>query len=125
MPLVMFVDDSETALASTRIVTNSMPIEVKQYLSATEALADIKSGVKPDLIITDLNMPVMNGFEFLQELRVLDVTKRTPTLMLTTETKPEMKQKGKALGLTGWIVKPFKPAQLKQAISRVLRLPAA
>ncbi|MBL1244238.1 MAG: response regulator [Sulfurimonas sp.] len=124
MPLVIFVDDSETALASTRMVTNSMPLEVKQYTEAQVALAEIKAGMTPDLIITDLNMPVMNGFEFLKELRAVAATSRTPTLMLTTETKPELKQQGKALGLTGWIVKPFNPAQLKQAITRVLRLPA-
>ena len=124
MPLVIFVDDSETALASTRMVTNSMPIEVKQYTEAQVALAEIKAGMTPDLIITDLNMPVMNGLEFLKELRAVTATSRTPTLMLTTETKAELKQQGKALGLTGWIVKPFNPAQLKQAITRVLRLPA-
>ena len=124
MPLVIFVDDSETALASTRMVTNSMPIEVKQYTEAQVALAEIKAGLAPDLIITDLNMPVMNGLQFLQELRNHAPTSRTPTLMLTTETKAELKQQGKALGLTGWIVKPFNPAQLKQAITRVLRLPA-
>jgi len=124
MPLVIFVDDSETALASTRMSTNSMPIEVKQYTEAQVALAEIKAGMTPDLIITDLNMPVMNGLEFLKELRAFAATARTPTLMLTTETKPELKQQGKALGLTGWIVKPFNPAQLKQAITRVLRLPA-
>jgi len=124
MPLVIFVDDSETALASTKMVTNSMPIEVKQYTQARVALAEIKAGIKPDLIITDLNMPVMNGFEFLQALREVSSTKRTPCLMLTTETKAELKQQGKALGLTGWIVKPFNSAQLKQAITRVLRLPA-
>ncbi len=125
MPLVIFVDDSETALASTRMVTDTMPIDVKQYLQAQDALAEIESGViAPDLIITDLNMPVMNGLEFLQGLRQVDATKRTPVLMLTTETKAELKQQGKALGLTGWIVKPFNPAQLKQAITRVLRLPA-
>ncbi len=124
MPLVIFVDDSETALASTRMVTNAMPIEVKQYTEAQNALADLKAGVVPDLIITDLNMPVMNGFEFLAELRKLPATARTPVLMLTTETKDELKQQGKALGLTGWIVKPFNPTQLKSAITRVLRLPA-
>ena len=124
MPLVIFVDDSETALASTRMVTNSMPIEVKQYTEATIALNEIKAGMTPDLIITDLNMPVMNGLEFLKALRDVPSTSRTPTLMLTTETKAELKQQGKALGLTGWIVKPFNPAQLKQAITRVLRLPA-
>ena len=122
MPLVIFVDDSETALASTRMVTASMPIEVKQYTEAQTALAEIKAGMTPDLIITDLNMPVMNGFEFLAEIRKNPSTLRTPTLMLTTETKAEMKAQGKALGLTGWIVKPFNPAQLKQAITRVLRL---
>jgi two-component system chemotaxis response regulator CheY len=122
MPLVIFVDDSETALASTRMVTDTMPITVKQYLSATDALRDIKEGMTPDLIITDMNMPVMNGFEFLQALRTLPSTIRTPVLMLTTETRDELKQQGKAFGLTGWIVKPFNPAQLKQAIARVLRL---
>ena len=123
MPLVIFVDDSETALASTRMVTDTMPITVKEYLSATTALAEIKGGMVPDLIITDMNMPVMNGFEFLQGLRANAATARTPVLMLTTETRDELKQQGKALGLTGWIVKPFNPAQLKQAIARVLRLP--
>lgn len=123
MPLVMFVDDSETALASTKIATQGLQIEICQYLSAVDALNAIKSkSLIPDLIITDLNMPVMNGLEFLAELRTLEVTKKTPVLMLTTETKDELKQQGKALGLTGWIVKPFNPVQLKAAITRVLRI---
>jgi len=124
MPLVIFVDDSETALASTRMVTNSMPITVRQYTNAKKALEEIQEGMIPDLIITDLNMPEMNGLEFLQAFRAYPSTSRTPCLMLTTETKTELKEQGKALGLTGWIVKPFSPTQLKQAITRVLRLPA-
>ncbi len=123
-PIVMFIDDSETALASTRMTVSSMPIEVKQYLEGHLCLADIKAGIVPDLVITDLNMPVMNGLELLKALRELPETKRTPVLMLTTETKDELKVQGKALGLTGWIVKPFNPTQLKSAITRVLRLPA-
>lgn len=123
-PIVMFIDDSETALASTRMTVASMPIDVKQYLEAQLCLNDINSGIVPDLIITDLNMPVMNGLELLKALRGLPSTKRTPVLMLTTETKDELKVQGKALGLTGWIVKPFNPTQLKSAITRVLRLPA-
>ncbi|NWF65935.1 MAG: response regulator [Campylobacterales bacterium] len=123
MPLVVFVDDSETALASTKIATKDLPIEIAQYLSAIDALKDIKSkAIVPELIITDLNMPVMNGLEFLKELRQIDDTKKTPVLMLTTETKQELKEQGKALGLTGWIVKPFNPAQLQAAIKRVLRV---
>ena len=123
MPTVIFIDDSETALTSTKIATASMPIDVKQYLSAVDALEAIKSKeVVPDLIITDLNMPVMNGLEFLEAFRDLPDGKKTPVLMLTTETKPELKQQGKALGLTGWIVKPFNPTQLQAAINRVLRL---
>lgn len=124
MPLVVFIDDSETALASTKIATSDMPINIKQYLSAKDALNDfLNKTIVPDLIITDLNMPEMNGLEFLAELRKTDEGKKIPVLMLTTETKEELKAKGKALGLTGWIVKPFNPAQLKSAIARVLRLP--
>lgn len=122
-PLVMFIDDSETALASTRMVTDSMPIQVKQYLKAPDALSDINNGMIPHLIVTDMNMPAMNGMEFLSELRKIQSTSRTPVLMLTTETKDELKAQGKALGLTGWVVKPFKPSQLQGAISKILRLP--
>ena len=123
MPTVIFIDDSETALTSTKIATANMPIDIKQYLSAVDALEAIKSKeVVADLIITDLNMPVMNGLEFLKEFRDLPDGKKTPVLMLTTETKPELKQQSKALGLTGWIVKPFNPTQLQAAINRVLRL---
>ena len=123
MPLVIFVDDCRTILALTRISTSSMPIEIKQYAHAEVALAEIKAGMTPDLIITDLNMPVMNGFEFLQGLRALESTKKTPCLMLTSETETEVKQQGKELGLLGWIVKPFNPAQLNKTIASVLGLP--
>jgi two-component system chemotaxis response regulator CheY len=122
MPLAIFVDDSQTVLSAVKLAISDMPIETKFYTDATQALADFRSGLKPDLIVTDLNMPIMNGFEFLSEIRNLESTATVPVLILTTESSPQMKEKGKALHATGWIVKPFNTAQFKQAISRVLRL---
>jgi two-component system chemotaxis response regulator CheY len=122
-PLIVFVDDSETALASTKAVTQDMEVDIKQYISAVDALKDLQSGeFTPSLIVTDLNMPIMDGFEFLEEVRKISSLSRVPTLMLTTESDSSKKQRGRALGLTGWIVKPFNSKQFKDAISRVLRL---
>ena len=73
-----------------------------------------------DLIISDINMPKMNGFELLEALRSSERYKFTPILMMTTEASQEMKDKGKALGATGWIIKPFDPDKLLKVIERVL-----
>lgn len=122
MHTVFFIDDSETALAATKMSTSTLDVQHTAFLEAKLALDAINAGTIPDLVITDLNMPQMNGFEFLEAFRNISSCKRIPVLMLTTETSPDMKQKGKALGLTGWIEKPFNPAKLKSAIERVLKL---
>ena len=122
MKTVIFVDDSATALSSTKIATSTMDIDSKQYISAQDALVEIKAGLIPDLVVTDLYMPEMDGFDFLEELRKIDALKRTPVLMLTTEASADMKERGKKLGLTGWIIKPFTASQLKAAIAKVLRI---
>ena len=75
---------------------------------------------KFDLVLTDVNMPNMNGIELVQQLRQLDDFKFTPMLMLTTESAGDMKMQGKQAGATGWIVKPFNPEQLLSTIKRVL-----
>ena len=122
MPKVFFIDDSETALAATKMSTSTLNVEHLPFLAAQLALDQINTGVIPDLVITDLNMPEMNGFEFLEAFRNIEGCKKVPVLMLTTESNPEMKQQGKALGLTGWIEKPFNPSKLQSAIERVLKL---
>jgi two-component system chemotaxis response regulator CheY len=95
------------------------------YSDVTEAVDGVDALEKAnasqfDLVITDINMPNMDGFELIQELRKLDNYKNSPLLVLTTERSDEMKGKGKSAGATGWIVKPFLPDQLIQAVSMVL-----
>ena len=73
-----------------------------------------------DMLLTDLNMPNKNGLELIETVRSMPKFKFMPIIMLTTESQTEMKQKGKAAGATGWIVKPFKPKQLLAVIKKVL-----
>ena len=95
------------------------------YNDVTEAVDGIdgleKASVSTfDLVITDVNMPNMDGLTFVNELRKLSQYSKTPILVLTTERSDEMKSKGKAAGATGWIVKPFVPDQLLKAVNIVL-----
>jgi two-component system chemotaxis response regulator CheY len=76
-------------------------------------------GQRVDLIITDVNMPVMDGLTFVKQVRALPTYKFTPILMLTTESQASMRQQGKAAGATGWLVKPFDPNQILQVIAKV------
>ena len=81
---------------------------------------DTLKGKAFNLVITDVNMPNMDGISLIKELRALPNYKFTPLLMLTTESSPEKKQQGKAAGATGWIVKPFNPEQLLGTVKKVL-----
>jgi two-component system chemotaxis response regulator CheY len=93
--------------------------EVIQAADGVEAL-DLAKGRGVDLVLTDVNMPRMDGITLVKELRGLDSYKFTPMLVLTTESGPETKMRGKQAGATGWIVKPFNPDQLLATIARVL-----
>src|SRR5579875_307823 len=88
--------------------------QVLEGANGQEALEKLSAapGGKVDLIITDLNMPVMNGLDFIKQARTRPALRFTPILMLTTEGGDSRKAEGKAAGATGWIVKPFHPDQL-------------
>jgi two-component system chemotaxis response regulator CheY len=81
---------------------------------------EVAQGKKLSLIITDVNMPRMDGITLVQRLRALPEFKFTPILVLTTESDAAMKQKGKEAGATGWIVKPFSPEKLLDVVNKVL-----
>jgi two-component system chemotaxis response regulator CheY len=93
--------------------------EVTEAVDGKDGLEKAKSG-NFDLIITDVNMPNMDGIALIAELRKLPQYATKPILVLTTERSDEMKVKGKAAGATGWIVKPFVPDQLLKAVNIVL-----
>jgi two-component system chemotaxis response regulator CheY len=115
----LIVDDSNSIRQMLGFTLREAGFQVIEGVNGGDALAKLE-GKRVDLIITDLNMPVMDGLTFIRAARVRAETKFTPILMLTTESHPEKRQAAKAAGATGWIVKPFQPAQLLQVIGRVL-----
>jgi len=93
--------------------------EVLEAGDGVEAL-EVAKGKKLSLVVTDVNMPRMDGITLVQRLRALPEFKFTPILVLTTESDASMKQKGKEAGATGWIVKPFSPEKLLEVVNKVL-----
>ena len=85
-----------------------------------QALDKLKAGLKPDLIITDINMPRMNGLEFIKSARSLPGLRFVPILTLTTESQQGMRDEAKRLGATGWLVKPVAIADLIRTIKQVV-----
>jgi two-component system chemotaxis response regulator CheY len=115
----LVVDDSPTMrqmVAFTLINAGFTVIEAEHGKDAVSKIA----GKKMDLVVTDLNMPEMDGIALIKELRKSADFKYTPILMLTTESGTEKKMAGKEAGATGWIVKPFNPDVLLNTIAKVL-----
>ena len=120
MKTVLLVDDSSTMLASLKMILARTELCVEQASNGAEALQKIADGIKPDLILTDLNMPKMNGIELIRAVRALPGMRFIPILMLTTESQQAMRDEGKKAGATGWLVKPVAPEQFLGAIEKVL-----
>lgn len=120
MASILVVDDSASLRSMVTFTLKQQGYDVVEAGDGQEALGKAKGG-KFDLVLSDVNMPVMDGITFCTELRKLPAFKFVPVLMLTTESSDDMKQKGKAAGATGWLVKPFNPEKLLSTIKRVIR----
>ncbi len=119
MKKILIVDDSISMRQMVGFTLKQGGFDVVEAEHGKAALDQLgKSAV--DLIITDLNMPVMDGITLIQNVRKLPAMKTKPILMLTTEGLASKKEQGKAAGATGWIVKPFDPEKLLQTIAKVL-----
>lgn len=121
MKTIFLVDDSATILLSISNILAKAGYAVEKAGNAEEGLKKFQAGVKVDLLITDLNMPGMNGIQFIREVRKLPNYKFMPILFLTTESQQEKRAEAKAAGASGWIVKPATADQLLNTIKLVLR----
>lgn len=116
---ILMVDDSAIVRQMVAFTLQEAGFDVLEAEHGQDALNKLAHHAV-DLILTDLNMPIMDGITFIGNARALAATKYVPILMLTTESQPEMKQRGRAAGATGWIVKPFDPPKLLATIAKVL-----
>lgn len=116
---ILAVDDSAAMRRMVGITLTGAGHEVEQAVDGDDALQKAEAA-KLDLVITDVNMPRMDGITLVRKLRGLETYKYVPLLVLTTEATTERKQAGKAAGATGWVVKPFNPERLLATINKVL-----
>lgn len=120
MATILAVDDSPSIRQLIKVVLGPAGHSILEAGNGAEGLAKAKSSAL-NLIITDLNMPVMNGIEMIRHLRGLPALTGVPILFLSTESDDGVKQQAKAAGATGWITKPFKPDQLLAVVSKLVR----
>jgi two-component system chemotaxis response regulator CheY len=115
---ILTVDDSISMRQAVSFTLRSAGYDVVEACDGVDAVAKLSEPIQ--MVITDLNMPRMDGIELIKHIRGQSSRKHVPILMLTTESQPAKKEAAKAAGATCWIVKPFKPEQLLSVISRVL-----
>lgn len=115
---VLAIDDMKTLRDMVAATLRKAGFEVAEAADGQEGLA-VFATFKPDVVITDLNMPVMDGLTFVRSCRARPDGRNVPILLLTTESSAEKKAEGRAAGATGWLVKPFNPDKLVAVISKV------
>ncbi len=117
--IIMTVDDSASIRQMVNFTLKSAGYQVVEAVDGKDAVSKLQDS-NVHMVLTDLNMPNMDGIQLIKSVRAMPSYKFIPIVMLTTESQAEKKQEGKAAGATGWIVKPFKPEQLLAVVKKVL-----
>jgi two-component system, chemotaxis family, chemotaxis protein CheY len=117
--VIMTVDDSASVRQMVSFTLRNAGYDVVEAIDGNDALSKI-NGAPPGMVLTDLNMPNLDGIGLIRALRQKDSCRFIPIVLLTTESQSEKKQEGKNAGATGWIVKPFNPDQLLAVVKKVL-----
>ena len=116
---ILAVDDSASIRQMVAFTLKSAGYEVVEAVDGMDGLDKAKAG-SYNLVLTDQNMPRMDGLTLIKSLRATPQYRATPILMLTTESSDAMKSQGKAVGATGWLVKPFDPQKLIEVVKKVI-----
>jgi two-component system, chemotaxis family, chemotaxis protein CheY len=116
---ILVIDDSQAVRQVVNIALKSAGYEVIQAVDGVDALSKL-DGKKIHLIISDVNMPNMDGITFVKEAKKLPTYKFTPVIMLTTESSEDKKSMGQAAGAKAWVVKPFQPEQMLAAVGKLI-----
>ena len=117
---ILIVDDSATMLLSLKSALSLGGFQVETATNGQVALDKLQAGLKPHLILTDINMPVMGGLEMIGKVRAMPGCRFFPILTLTTESETAKRDEGRRLGATGWLVKPIAGPDLLKVIKQVL-----
>ncbi len=117
---VFIVDDSVTILMSMEAILRKGGYTVAKAASGEEALTKLQGGLKPNLIITDIHMPGMNGIELIRKIRTMAGIQFVPILVVTTESQQGKRDEARAAKATGWLVKPVKPDDLMKVVKQIL-----
>lgn len=120
MPAILVVDDSATIIMSLSRILKKAGYEVETAGNGKEAMTKLAGGLKPNVILTDLNMPVMDGIAFIREARKTASSRFTPIIVLTTESGTQKRDEARAAGASAWLTKPTEPDQLLSALKQLL-----
>ena len=116
---ILTVDDSASIRLTTRVALSNAGYQVTEAVDGMDGIDKLNAG-QFDLIVTDLNMPKMDGLTMIRELRKIPSQMGIPIILLTTESDDNIKAEAKAAGATGWLTKPFDPEQLVRVVKKVL-----
>jgi two-component system chemotaxis response regulator CheY len=122
---VIIVDDSRAVIATAELALEEMinlgTIEFKSYLNPMDLLGALQNGYENfDVLISDVNMPQLNGLDLARSIKTDDRYKNKPIIILTTESSNDLKMVGKEIGVTGWMVKPFSDDKLVKSLKMIL-----
>jgi two-component system chemotaxis response regulator CheY len=120
MPAILVLDDSATMVMSLSRILKSAGYEVETANNGKEGMAKLAGGLKPSVILTDINMPQMDGIAFIKEARKTASTRFTPIIVLTTESGGQKRDEARAAGASAWLTKPTEPNELLTALKQLL-----